>query len=51
MVALASERVLYFFDIHEHAVPWEGRLPEGEAEADRRTNSIFAVPIRVSRRI
>jgi hypothetical protein len=50
LVALSSRDVLLFFDIHEHTVPWQGRLPVGESGAGRRTNSIFAVPVRVARR-
>ncbi len=51
MVALSGQDVLLFFDIHEHPVRFQGRLPDGESEAGHRTNSIFAVPIRVSRRL
>ena len=49
MVAVSSDRVLYFFDIHEHPMPWSGRLPTGAAPPENRANSIFAVSIRVTR--
>src|SRR5262249_21809054 len=50
IIPLSDERILYFFDIHEHVMPWSGRLPGAAAGRDNRTNSIFAVPIRVIRK-
>ncbi len=50
MVALSEESGLFFFDIHEHRMPWTGRLPAAEAGPEHRANSIFAVPFRVIRK-
>jgi hypothetical protein len=49
IVALSTDRLLYFFDIHEHKMPWLGPLPAEESQPAERSNSIFAVPIRVRR--
>lgn len=50
MIRLTSDQLLFFFDIHEHGVPWTGRLPSDPDTPERRTNSVFAISIAVVRR-
>ena len=49
IVALSPDTILYFFDIHQHRVPWTGLLPTDAARIEDRTNSIFAVQIKIIR--
>jgi hypothetical protein len=49
MVALSADRMLYFFDIHQHEVPWSGLLPSEPAAPLERSNSIFAFWVKIVR--